>query len=72
MMLQRNLLYTAITRARELAVLVGTNKAISMAIRNNRVVKRYTSLSKRLQDRLEHTDGMEHPESQSLELFQDI
>ncbi|MDX9992988.1 MAG: ATP-binding domain-containing protein [Anaerolineales bacterium] len=37
MMLQRNLLYTAVTRARGLCVLVGSRKAISMAVRNNKV-----------------------------------
>ena len=35
MMLQRNLLYTAVTRARRLVVLVGQPKAIAMAVRNN-------------------------------------
>ena len=53
-------------------VLVGTKKAISMAIRNDKVTKRYTSLAKRLQARLEQTDGMAYSESQPLELFQDI
>jgi len=44
MMLQRNLLYTAITRARELAIIVGSKKAIGMAVNRNIVEKRYTSL----------------------------
>jgi len=48
MMLQRNLLYTAITRARELVVIVGTVKALGIAVRNNRVSERYTSLSARI------------------------
>ncbi len=48
MMLQRNLLYTAITRARELVVLVGTKQALGMAVRNNRVAERYTTLSRRI------------------------
>ena len=47
-MLQRNLLYTAITRAKKLVVLVGSHKAIGMAIRNNMVQHRYTALAKRL------------------------
>ena len=34
MMLQRNLLYTAITRARKLVILIGTRKAIAIAVRN--------------------------------------
>lgn len=43
-MLQRNLLYTAITRARKLVVLVGTRRAIQMAVENDRVTKRYSGL----------------------------
>ncbi|HJW89252.1 MAG TPA: ATP-dependent RecD-like DNA helicase [Anaerolineales bacterium] len=49
MMLQRNLLYTAITRARQLCVLVGSRKAIWMAVRNDKVSQRYTALDWRLQ-----------------------
>ena len=48
MMLQRNLLYTAITRARELVVQVGTKQALGMAVRNNRVAERHTTLSQRI------------------------
>ena len=48
LMLQRNLLYTGITRAKELVVLVGTKKALSMAIRNNKVVERNSFLAERL------------------------
>jgi exodeoxyribonuclease V alpha subunit len=48
MMLQRNLLYTAITRARRLVVLVGQPKAIAMAVRNNKVTERFTGLRERL------------------------
>jgi exodeoxyribonuclease V alpha subunit len=48
LMLQRNLLYTAVTRARRLAVLVGTKKAIAIAVRNNRVAERHTALDWRL------------------------
>ena len=51
MMLQRNLLYTAITRARELVVIVGTKQALGMAVRNNRVAERHTTLSPRIQNR---------------------
>jgi exodeoxyribonuclease V alpha subunit len=47
-MLQRNLLYTAITRARKLVVLVGSRKALAIAIRNNKVQRRYTGLVDRL------------------------
>jgi exodeoxyribonuclease V alpha subunit len=48
MMLQRNLLYTAVTRARQLAVLVGQPKALSIAVRNGKVAERYTGLKERL------------------------
>lgn len=47
-MLQRNLLYTAITRAKKLAVLVGTKKAIAIAVRNNKVQRRYTHLRQKV------------------------
>ncbi|MFC1968351.1 ATP-dependent RecD-like DNA helicase [Chloroflexota bacterium] len=43
-MLQRNLLYTAITRAKRLVVIVGSKRAIAMAIKNDRVQFRYTNL----------------------------
>jgi exodeoxyribonuclease V alpha subunit len=43
-MLQRNLLYTAITRASKLLILIGSKKAVAMAVNNNRVENRYTSL----------------------------
>jgi exodeoxyribonuclease V alpha subunit len=48
MMLQRNLLYTGVTRARELVVLVGTRQAINIAVRNNKVVQRNSRLANRL------------------------
>jgi exodeoxyribonuclease V alpha subunit len=48
LMLQRNLLYTAVTRAKKLCVLVGSRKAISIAVRNNKVAERYTALDWRL------------------------
>jgi exodeoxyribonuclease V alpha subunit len=47
-MLQRNLLYTSITRARKLCVLAGSRKAIGMAVRNNKVANRFTALEWRL------------------------
>jgi exodeoxyribonuclease V alpha subunit len=49
MMLQRNLLYTAVTRAKKLVILVGTRKAIAIAVKNNRVAERHTALDYRLQ-----------------------
>ncbi len=48
MMLQRNLLYTAVTRARQLVVIVGSPRAIAIAVRNNRLTARYTGLADRL------------------------
>ncbi|MCL4377506.1 MAG: ATP-dependent RecD-like DNA helicase [Actinobacteria bacterium] len=45
MLLQRNLLYTAITRAKELVVLIGSKKAIGMAVSKNNVENRYTRLN---------------------------
>jgi exodeoxyribonuclease V alpha subunit len=48
MMLQRNLLYTAITRAKKMVVLVGTQKAIHMAVGNNKVSERYSGLLARV------------------------
>jgi exodeoxyribonuclease V alpha subunit len=48
MMLQRNLLYTAITRARSLCVLTGSWNAISMAVRNHKIARRFTALDWRL------------------------
>lgn len=48
MMLQRNLLYTAVTRARHLVVLVGSRRAVAIAVNNNQVTRRYTALAWRL------------------------
>ena len=47
-LLQRNLLYTAITRAKKLCVLIGQTKAIAMAIANNKNFKRITFLKSML------------------------
>jgi exodeoxyribonuclease V alpha subunit len=52
LMLSRNLLYTGLTRARQLAILVGPKKAIAMAVRQVKDHQRYTSLSHRLQCRI--------------------
>lgn len=49
-MLQRNLLYTGITRAKKVLVMVGTRKAVSYAVRNVTVTKRNTLLKERLTD----------------------
>ena len=55
-MLQRNLLYTAITRAKDLVVIVGTKRALGIALRNNVVNERYTSLAGRVRRRTEAHD----------------
>lgn len=48
LMLQRNLVYTAVTRARQLCVVVGDRRAIGMAVNNNKVAHRYTALGWRI------------------------
>jgi exodeoxyribonuclease V alpha subunit len=48
LLLQRNLVYTGITRGRRLVVLVGQKKALQTAVRNVSAVRRYTALEKRL------------------------
>jgi exodeoxyribonuclease V alpha subunit len=48
MMLQRNLLYTAVTRAQKLVVLVGTPRAVAIAVQNDRSRQRYSGLAERL------------------------
>ncbi|MBS4538156.1 ATP-dependent RecD-like DNA helicase [Clostridium sp. D2Q-11] len=50
MLLTRNLLYTGITRAKELVVLVGMERYLNTMISNNRITKRYSGLSRRLKD----------------------
>ncbi len=47
-MLQRNLLYTAISRAKRLLVLVGTKKAVAIAVRNDTGLRRHSRLAERL------------------------
>ena len=50
LMLQRNLLYTGITRAKERVVIVGTKQALGICIRNNQVMQRNSYLAERLQE----------------------
>ena len=47
-MLQRNLLYTALTRAKKLLVVVGTKKALAIATRNDAIRRRFSRLAERL------------------------
>ncbi len=49
MLLTRNLFYTALTRARALVVLVGREEVVRLMVENDHVLKRYTTLSERLQ-----------------------
>lgn len=48
MMLQRNLLYTGVTRAQELVVLVGSRRAIAIAVHNDKIAQRNTRLAERV------------------------
>ena len=48
MLLQRNLLYTGITRGKKLVILVGTKNAVAIAVKNNKPQRRYTLLRERL------------------------
>lgn len=52
-MLQRNLLYTAVTRARRRVVLVGSPKALAIAVANDRPTQRLTGLRQRLAEAVE-------------------
>lgn len=53
MLLQRNLIYTGVTRGKKLVILVGESKAFHMAVKNNRMHKRHTRLARRLGDAAE-------------------
>nr|HOP40493.1 ATP-binding domain-containing protein [Geobacteraceae bacterium] len=50
MLLERNLLYTAVTRGRKLVIIIGQNKALAMAVKNRRSTKRVTKLAKRISE----------------------
>ena len=50
-LLQRNLLYTAITRGKKLVILIGSKKALGIAGRNNKTATRYSCLQDRLRTR---------------------
>ncbi|MFH1415069.1 MAG: ATP-dependent RecD-like DNA helicase [Elusimicrobiota bacterium] len=60
-LLQRNLVYTAVTRGRKLVVIVGTKKALAIGIKNDKTKKRYTCLNNRLK-----SDYMQKTESQQI------
>ena len=59
LMLQRNLLYTAVTRAKRLVVLVGSKRAIARAVRTEGAGRRYAALAERL--RRGQRQGSDHP-----------
>ncbi|HPZ71951.1 MAG TPA: ATP-binding domain-containing protein, partial [Peptococcaceae bacterium] len=61
MMLQRNLLYTCVTRAKKVMVLLGTKKALAIALKNNKVEQRNTLLMQRLRDVIGKTAEAEGP-----------
>ena len=50
MLLQRNLIYTGITRAKRLLVVVGQRKALGLAVRNDQARKRYSGLLSSLKE----------------------
>jgi len=58
-MLQRNLLYTAVTRGKRLVVVVGSRQALELAVRNQDTRHRYSLLAGRLRDGAEDA----HPEA---------
>jgi exodeoxyribonuclease V alpha subunit len=59
MMLQRNLLYTAVTRGKKLVILVGTKKAVAIAVKRMESGKRITTLKQRLIERAAATTSRE-------------
>jgi exodeoxyribonuclease V alpha subunit len=48
LLLQRNLVYTGITRGKKLVLLIGQRKALAIAVRNNRTENRFSGLLSRL------------------------
>ena len=50
-MLQRNLLYTGVTRGKKLVVLLGSKKALHIALKNFNNTKRYSRFKQRLQEK---------------------
>lgn len=62
-MLQRNLLYTAVTRARKRVWLLGEETAIQMSVRNNKIIHRNTFLSKSIVDFLERGVAEDHDDA---------
>jgi exodeoxyribonuclease V alpha subunit len=69
MMLQRNLFYTAVTRAKKMVVIVGSRKAIAMAVKNDKITARWTALSERLQQELANDALEDGAEEEAGALF---
>jgi exodeoxyribonuclease V alpha subunit len=57
-LLQRNLLYTAVTRGKKLVVLVGSRRALELAVQRQDTARRCSALSRRLREE----DGRPDPE----------
>ena len=57
MLLQRNLIYTAITRGKRMVVVIGQSRALSMAVRNHHVEKRYSGLLNRMSEYRKQSQG---------------
>ncbi len=53
----KNLLYTAVTRAKEMVVIVGSKEYLKAMVRNNRTEKRYTALKEFIDEELQRSDG---------------
>ncbi|MCL4691521.1 MAG: ATP-binding domain-containing protein, partial [Candidatus Hydrogenedentes bacterium] len=51
LMLQRNVFYTAITRAKQMVIIVGDTRAVARAVHNAQASKRYSRLAERLANR---------------------
>jgi exodeoxyribonuclease V alpha subunit len=56
MLLQRNLIYTAVTRGRRLVVLIGTKRALAIGVQNDKTDQRFTRLTQRLRERVSPVD----------------
>lgn len=70
MLLTRNLLYTAITRAREIVVLVGSLKILRQMISNNKIMKRNSGLDRRIKQYMDF-DIDDDEQEMMKEMFED-
>lgn len=52
-LLQRNLIYTAVTRGKRLVIMVGSKKALAMGVHNNQIMRRYTNLAEMIKGGLQ-------------------